>query len=55
MPIPRAPTKTTLSGAWRYRDYVIDAFNRDLPYNRFVVEQLAGDMLRQKAMMLGLE
>jgi hypothetical protein len=29
--------------AWRYRDYVIDAFNRDKPYNRFVTEQLAGD------------
>ena len=31
--------------AWKYRDYVIDSFNRDLPYNRFVVEQLAGDLL----------
>jgi hypothetical protein len=31
--------------AWRYRDYVIDAFNRDLPYDRFLVEQLAGDLL----------
>lgn len=31
------------SGAWRYRDYVIDAFNRDKPYDRFVMEQLAGD------------
>src|SRR5215813_1024498 len=31
--------------AWRYRDYVIDAFNRDLPYNQFVMEQLAGDLL----------
>jgi hypothetical protein len=30
-------------GAWRYRDYVIDAFNRDLSYDRFVTEQLAGD------------
>ncbi|MBM3954397.1 MAG: DUF1553 domain-containing protein [Planctomycetes bacterium] len=29
--------------AWRYRDYVIDAFATDLPYDRFVVEQLAGD------------
>ncbi|MBM3774701.1 MAG: DUF1553 domain-containing protein [Acidobacteria bacterium] len=31
--------------AWRYRDYVIDAFNRDLPYDRFVKEQIAGDLL----------
>jgi hypothetical protein len=35
--------------AWRYRDYVIDAFNRDLPYDRFVVEQLAGDLLPPSA------
>ncbi len=31
--------------AWRYRDYVIEAFNRDLPYDQFVREQLAGDLL----------
>lgn len=31
--------------AWRYRDYVIQAFNDDVPYNRFVREQLAGDLL----------
>ena len=31
--------------AWRYRDYVIHAFNIDKPYDRFVVEQLAGDLL----------
>ncbi len=29
--------------AWRYRDYVIRAFNEDKPYDRFVTEQLAGD------------
>jgi hypothetical protein len=29
--------------AWRYRDYVIRAFNEDKPYDRFVMEQLAGD------------
>jgi hypothetical protein len=32
-------------GAWRYRDWVIQALNDDLPYDRFVVEQLAGDQL----------
>ena len=30
---------------WRYRDYVIRAFNEDKPYDRFVVEQIAGDEL----------
>jgi hypothetical protein len=30
---------------WRYRDYVIDAFNKDKPYDQFVHEQIAGDML----------
>ena len=31
--------------AWRYRDYVIKAFNEDKPYDRFIMEQLAGDEL----------
>lgn len=32
--------------AWKYRDYVIAALNADKPYDRFIVEQLAGDELR---------
>ncbi|WP_337175246.1 PSD1 and planctomycete cytochrome C domain-containing protein [Paludisphaera sp.] len=31
--------------AWRYRDYVVDAFNSDKPFDRFVREQIAGDLL----------
>ena len=31
--------------AWRYRDYVIRAFNDDMPYDRFIAEQIAGDLL----------
>ena len=31
--------------AWRYRDYIIDAFNDDKPYNQFLREQIAGDEL----------
>ncbi|MGH8247170.1 MAG: DUF1549 domain-containing protein, partial [Gammaproteobacteria bacterium] len=33
--------------AWRYRDYVIQSFNQDKPYTRFILEQLAGDELDQ--------
>jgi hypothetical protein len=45
---------TSYPHAWRYRDYVIDAFNADKPFDRFVKEQIAGDLLpaadeRQKA------
>ncbi len=35
----------SMSEAWRYRDWVVRAFNRDEPYDRFVTEQLAGDLL----------
>jgi hypothetical protein len=31
--------------AWRYRHYVIDAFNADKPFDRFITEQIAGDLL----------
>jgi len=35
----------TFPHAWRYRDYVIDSFNADKPYDEFLLEQLAGDLL----------
>jgi Protein of unknown function (DUF1549)/Protein of unknown function (DUF1553) len=35
----------TRPNIWRYRDYVIDSFNRDKPYDRFIKEQIAGDEL----------
>src|SRR5215510_5729196 len=34
--------------AWKYRDYVIESFNNDLPYDQFIREQLAGDLLPAK-------
>ncbi|MXZ17499.1 MAG: DUF1553 domain-containing protein [Rhodothermaceae bacterium] len=37
----------TIQGAWQYRDYLIRAFNEDVPYNQFVLEHLAGDVLEQ--------
>lgn len=34
---------------WRWRDWVIDAFNANLPYDRFIIEQIAGDLLPDAA------
>ncbi|QDU75360.1 Planctomycete cytochrome C [Bremerella volcania] len=35
--------------AWRYRNYVIDALNEDKPFDRFVMEQVAGDLLAKES------
>jgi hypothetical protein len=35
--------------AWRYRDYVIDSFNEDKPYDKFIREQISGDLLPAKS------
>ncbi|MFM7591538.1 MAG: DUF1549 domain-containing protein, partial [Isosphaeraceae bacterium] len=37
----------TIANAWRYRDYLIQAFNDDVPYDQFVREHLAGDLVEQ--------
>jgi cytochrome c553 len=36
---------TAFANAWRYRDYVIRSFDRDKPFDRFIREQIAGDLL----------
>lgn len=36
---------TAFGNAWRYRDWVVDAFNDDRPFDEFVLEQIAGDLL----------
>ena len=41
----RADVVSLSPGMWRYRDYVIDSFNADKPWDRFLTEQLAGDEL----------
>ncbi len=38
-----------LKDAWRYRDYVIESFNHDRPFDAFVREQIAGDLLAKSA------
>lgn len=38
----------TYPHAWRYRDFVIDAFNRDTPYDTFIEQQIAGDLMPAK-------
>ncbi len=48
--LARFAESTTLRGfvykeAWRYRDYVIDSFNRDVPLDQMIREQIAGDLL----------
>ena len=43
---PKARDKTCEPiNAWRYRNWVVDAFNRDLPFDQFIIHQIAGDML----------
>ena len=40
------PAESDFREAWRYRDWVVAAFNRDLPYDQFVMQQVAGDLMQ---------
>ncbi len=42
------PAESDFREAWRYRDWVVDAFNRDLPYTDFIKYQIAGDLLQPR-------
>jgi hypothetical protein len=43
------PAESDFREAWRYRDWVVGAVNRDLPYDQFLTHQLAGDLLQPGA------
>ena len=45
MQIPKDMKVMTGRDIWKYRDWLIDAFNKDKPYDQFLTEQLAGDLL----------
>ena len=44
-PTRTATRKTTAAAIWKYRDWVIQALNSDMPFDEFTIEQIAGDML----------
>ena len=44
-----------IANAWQYRDYLVRAFNADVPYDRFLVEHLAGDLLLRPRLRPGTD
>ena len=47
---PRTRTKSCeITEAWRYRDWVVNALNNDLPFDQFIIHQIAGDLLLSPA------
>jgi len=42
---PQSNSYETLPNAYKYRDWVVDALNRDLPYDQFIIRQIAGDLV----------
>ena len=42
---PGSLLPTEFEEVWRYRDWVVKAFNDDLPYDQFIIDQIAGDLL----------
>ncbi len=43
------PPPSDFREAWRYRDWVVDAFNRDVPYSEFISKQIAGDLMQPES------
>ncbi|MBL8214156.1 MAG: PSD1 domain-containing protein [Bryobacterales bacterium] len=41
------------ANAWRYRDWVVQAINRNLPYDRFLMAQIAGDLMNDESLVAG--
>ncbi len=41
------------ANAWRYRDWVVESINRDLPYDRFLMAQIAGDLMGDPKLLAG--
>ena len=49
--ISAAPQCSPYANAWRYRDWVVQAINQDMPYDRFLMAQLAGDLMNDASLL----